>query len=285
MRCDCFRKEDSEMDKKMVYRPDLAEDATEFCPLCGAPVAPEEKSEPEASPAQPETAPRTVEELLALCASFEADPAAYHFYIGEDEKDAVGYGLFVDEFGDYVFYHNHRNQQRSIRYKGRDEAYAVGELYRRMKEARVFYRPVSRQEEGGERRHHHSHSGQSGRQRRKARRIRLAVAIGAAVVVCCVAAVVLRWRALQPKDGYYHCQGRYYYLQQHQWYAYDSVMDNWEKTDANPTIVANHQAYYRSIYYWEGSPVSDFRDSGYYDSGNVDVDVDVTGEPITDPNL
>ena len=48
------------MDKKMVYRPDLAEDATEFCPLCGAPVAPEEKSEPEAIPAQPETAPRTV---------------------------------------------------------------------------------------------------------------------------------------------------------------------------------------------------------------------------------
>ena len=31
------------MDQKIVYRPDLAEDATEFCPLCGAPVAPVEE--------------------------------------------------------------------------------------------------------------------------------------------------------------------------------------------------------------------------------------------------
>ena len=87
------------MDKKIVYRPDLAE-AAEHCPLCGAPVAVEEEPEPEVPAQQPEQTPRTVAELLALCDSFETDPAAHRFYIGKDEKDATGYGLFVDEFGD-----------------------------------------------------------------------------------------------------------------------------------------------------------------------------------------
>ena len=270
------------MDKKIVYRPDLAE-AAEHCPLCGAPVAVEEEPEPEVPAQQPEQTPRTVAELLALCDSFETDPAAHRFYIGKDEKDATGYGLFVDEFGDYVFYHNHRSHQRSIRYKGRDEAYAVGELYSRMKEAHLFYRPVARQEESGKR-HHHSHSGQSSRQRKRIRRRRWAVAI-AAVVACLVAAVVLRWQALQPKDGYYHYQDRYYYLQQRQWYAYDSVMETWSKTQPNETVVANHSLYYRSTYYWEGSPVSDFRESGFYHTGDLDVDIDVTEKPVTDPNL
>ena len=106
------------------------------------------------------------------------------------------------------------------------------------------------------------------------------------VVLCCVAAVVLRWRALQPKDGYYHYQGRYYYLQHRQWYAYDSVMDKWGETEANPTIVANHQVYYRSTYYWEGSPVSDFCASGFYNTGSVAAEVDVTEQqPVTDPTL
>ena len=274
------------MDQKMVYRPDLAEDAEEFCPLCGAPVAPEEEPAPEpAAPAQPETAPRTVTELLALCDSFEVDPAAHSFFIGKDEKDASGYGLFLDEFGDYVFYRNHTDGRRAIRYKGRDEGYAVGELYRRMKAAHVFRRPAARQESDESSRSHHHHSHRSHRQRRKARRMRRIIAAAVAVVACIVAAVVLRWQSLQPKDGYYHYQGRYYYLQHRQWYAYDSVMDKWGKTEANPTIVANYQVYYRSTYYWEGSPVSDFQSSGFYDSGDMAAEIDATEEPVTDPSL
>ena len=71
------------MDQKIVYRPDLAEDATEFCPLCGAPVAPVEEPAPEpAAPAQPETTPRTVEELMALCASHDVPPVSQRFFIG-----------------------------------------------------------------------------------------------------------------------------------------------------------------------------------------------------------
>ena len=273
------------MDQKMVYRPDLAEDATEFCPLCGAPVAPMEEPQPEATPAQPETTPRTVEELVALCDSFEVDPANHGFFIGKDEKDTPGYGLFLDAFGDYVFYHNHSSGDRAIRYKGRDEGYAVGEMYRRMKAAHLFHRPAARQESDGSSRSQHHHSHRSHRQRKKARRLRRIIAAAVAVVVCCVAAVVLRWRALQPKDGYYHYQGRYYYLQHRQWYAYDSVMDTWNKTQPDENVVDNHSLYYRSTYYWEGSPVSDFRQSGFYNSGDMEAEIDVTGEPVTDPSL
>lgn len=275
------------MDQKIVYRPDLAEDATEFCPLCGAPVAPVEEPAPEpAAPAQPETTPRTVEELMALCASHDVPPVSQRFFIGADEKDTPGYGLFLDEFGDYVFYHNHSSGDRAIRYKGRDEGYAVEEMYRRMKAAHLFYRPVARQENSSRSVHHHTHSSQSRHRRQQIRRRRWAIAIAAVVVLCCVAAVVLRWRALQPKDGYYHYQGRYYYLQHRQWYAYDSVMDKWGETEANPTIVANYQVYYRSTYYWEGSPVSDFCASGFYHTDSVAAEVDVTEQqPVTDPAL
>ena len=55
------------------------------------------------------------------------------FFIGEDYKGARAFGIFQDGNGDFVVYKNKDNGQRAVRYQGKDEAYAVNEIYQKLK--------------------------------------------------------------------------------------------------------------------------------------------------------
>ena len=56
-------------------------------------------------------------------------------FIGEDYKGAKAFGIYKDETdGTFVVYKNKEDGTRAVRYKGSDEAYAVNELYQKMKE-------------------------------------------------------------------------------------------------------------------------------------------------------
>lgn len=252
------------MDKKMVYRPDLAEDAEEFCPLCGAPVVMEEETLEQDNTPEQEVVPETIAALRELCVSRSVDAESRGFFLDSNREHHGGYGIYLDNDGDFVFYKNHSSGEKSIRYKGKDEAYAVRELYGRMKKDGCFPLTVKKNQPKENSSHGHHRSGSSGKHRRVQRKKRVVIAVALLLVLAVSAAAVYVWYANQPKDGYYHYHDDYYYLQKGSWYCYNSVMEKWEPVIPEAILMTNHKVYYRSIYYWEGSYITDFKDSGFY---------------------
>ena len=77
--------------------------------------------------------PKTIEELKAFCAEKGMPLEQMRFYIGEDFPEPRAFGIFQDENGEFVVYKNKADGTRSVRYHGTDEAYAVNELYEKLK--------------------------------------------------------------------------------------------------------------------------------------------------------
>jgi len=103
------------------------------CPFCGTPHDPVRQASP--------GGPRTIYELKRLANKTGISLSRLHFHIGEDYKGRCAFGIYKDErTGNYVVYKNKDNGQRAIRYEGPDEAYAVNEIYQKLKERIALYR-------------------------------------------------------------------------------------------------------------------------------------------------
>ncbi len=77
--------------------------------------------------------PKTIEELKEYCESNCFTSEKTRFFIGEDYKKPRAFGIYKDELsGDFIVYKNKDDGNRAVRYKGTDEAFAVGELYDRL---------------------------------------------------------------------------------------------------------------------------------------------------------
>ncbi|MBO4883643.1 MAG: hypothetical protein J5570_09090 [Lachnospiraceae bacterium] len=109
------------------------------CPFCGTPHNPAGGSAP--------SAPQTMYELRKFADAVGISLERIHFHLGEDYKGRCAFGMYRDEkTGNYVVYKNKDNGKRAIRYEGPDEAYAVNELYQKLKERMTMYRnnPMNR---------------------------------------------------------------------------------------------------------------------------------------------
>ena len=98
----------------------------EKCPYCGAPNS--------ARTSAGNTVPHTIGELQAFCAAHRLPLQEMRFFIGEDYRGAKAFGIFKDENGLCTVYKNKADGSRSVRYRGTDEAYAVQEIYGKLKE-------------------------------------------------------------------------------------------------------------------------------------------------------
>ena len=79
--------------------------------------------------------PQTIEELKAWAKEMNLPLEEMRTFIGEDYKGAKAFGIYKDQTdGTFVVYKNKEDGTRAVRYKGTDEAYAVNELYQKMKE-------------------------------------------------------------------------------------------------------------------------------------------------------
>lgn len=112
---------------KCEYCESYMEDIEEFCPVCNA-----------VNPNHQRTAndtPQTIEQLKSWYIARKLPPEeTTRFFIGKDIKEPKAFGIYEDKYGNFVVYKNKANGQRAVRYKGNDEAYAVNELYLRLKE-------------------------------------------------------------------------------------------------------------------------------------------------------
>lgn len=204
--------------------------------------------------------PQTIDELKQFCAEKGMPLERMRFFIGEDYRGARAFGIYEAEDGDFVVYKNKANGERAVRYKGPNEAYAVNELYEKLK---------SETEQRRERTQTVRRASQTEQRVRKSHKRRnIILAVAAAFLIACAVAV---WKV--PDRGYYQYDGRGYYYDNSSWYGYDFTVNDWYLIEDVAAELADHyRDYYVSEDYDDSYGVGDFRDSAYYDYDDSDYD-------------
>ena len=100
----------------------LSSDKT--CPSCGATNLHYVEDAPSVV-----LTPHTIKELAEYCAERNMPLQRMRFFIGENYREPKAFGIYQNSAGEFVVYKNKADGSRSIRYIGRDEEYAVSELY------------------------------------------------------------------------------------------------------------------------------------------------------------
>ncbi|MBO4903417.1 MAG: hypothetical protein J5518_11550 [Lachnospiraceae bacterium] len=90
--------------------------------------------------------PETMDELLAFAEEHNLPLAQMHYHIGTDYKGAKAIGIYKDEeTGNFIVYKNKADGTRAVRYEGKDEKYAVNEIYQKMKTDMIRQREAGKQ--------------------------------------------------------------------------------------------------------------------------------------------
>lgn len=114
------------MKVRCSYCGSYISDTDEKCPNCGAT---NEKLKRVGN-----GVPKTIDELKTWYVEHNLPSEEItRFFIGKNIEDPRAFGIYFDGIN-YIVYKNKDNGQRAIRYEGKDEQYAVNELYQKLKE-------------------------------------------------------------------------------------------------------------------------------------------------------
>ncbi len=114
---------------KCDYCGNFVDDSLEKCPNCSAPNPAFRRF------ANDNSRPATIEELRKWYEDRNLPPETVtRFFIGKNIEEPRAFGIYQNSVGEFVVYKNKVNGERAIRYQGKDEDYAVNELYLRLKE-------------------------------------------------------------------------------------------------------------------------------------------------------
>ena len=281
------------------------------CPACGAPVSPGDEfcgfcgaliprnkavgQTEQASAAAVQAAPaaegvrekrrvqtpQTVEELLAFCERHELPLSKMRFFIGLDYPGAKAYGIFKDKNGDFVVYKNKADGSRAVRYRGPDEAYAVKELFEKLKTeassqrvhaaaARTPGFPASSAHANNP--YNYPDRAAKRPRKRKANALLIAIiAAAAAITIGRTAAAIHNNTQQVPhfSQGYYQYNDNYYYNYHDDWFLYNNDVGTWFPIyTVDDELTDNYYDYYTSYSYDDDYGVESFSDSGYYESAS-----------------
>lgn len=113
------------MQIKCEYCDYYIKETDKTCPRCGAVNSNYKRTA--------DGTPKTINELKVWYKEKNLpDKEVTRFFIGEDYKGARAFGIY-EENGEFIVYKNKDDGSRAIRYKGDDEAYAVNEIYLKLK--------------------------------------------------------------------------------------------------------------------------------------------------------
>lgn len=226
----------------------MIDETKESCPHCGAPLSGVNRTASEQ--------PKTIEDLKAwYVAHHLPSEEITRFFIGKNIKEPRAFGIYKNDVGDCVVYKNKSTGERAIRYQGADEAYAVNEIYQRLKAEIVDQkanRPVSVKQ---------TPTVDPKLKRKKG----CLIAILIFVIICILAALVDD----SAPNGYYKYQGTQYYHQGSSWYYYDADADDWYRTTSMDDIINDDNDNDYRIYNHTGK---DFESTTWYDAGSHNND-------------
>ncbi len=244
------------------YCGNTYEDTQEKCPSCGAP-----------NPSHQNTGkPKTIEELKDWYKKRNLPaPEVTRFFIGEDYKKPKAFGIYRDENGDFIVYKNKADGSRAIRYQGKDEQYAVGELYQRLKDEIVH------QKESGKR--GSASSDRSYKKRKESFTDKLVNLLATGWFIAIIVILISTFIVKPIKgihNGYYQYDNYVLYKYQDDWFYWD--YPSWYEVDRNDpipqTISSDYDDYYLSRSWNSSIPSGDWDDSEYYDYYHTSSDSD-----------
>lgn len=203
--------------------------------------------------------PQTIEELKAWAKEMNLPLDDMRTFIGEDYKGAKAFGIYKDETdGTFVVYKNKEDGTRAVRYKGTDEAYAVNELYQKMKE-RVAVQKAHKQPKTAQPAHNTQTTAQK-KSYKKATRLLFSVMLIGMLFIFVTTAFDLAGN--RPSTGYYTYGNQNYYYYHGNWYEWEN--DSWRYAPDESWMDSDYENYYDSYSYDSGSDYEDFQDSSYY---------------------
>lgn len=243
----------------------LYEDTEQFCPSCGA-VNPILKNKVDLNApqctAKSDQIPQTIEELVEFCASKQLPLNDMRFYLGVDFKEPRAFGIFKDTDGNFVVYKNKADGTRAERYRGPDEAFAVKELYDKMK-SEVDLR---RNKYGSSKKTGTSAYVRTGVKTKSGILGKIASSAICAGVIAVILGISIHVSIKTPNRGYYKYNDTYYYCQSNDdWYYYDPFDAVWLFADSiDSELYDNYSNYYENSYYSDGYGITDFSNTQYY---------------------
>ncbi len=232
------------MQVKCDYCDSFYDDAEEACPYCGGKNSNVRRTNNET--------PQTIEELQAYCEQNGFTAEHTRFFIGEDYRGARAFGIYKDSGGDFVVYKNKSDGSRAVRYQGRDEAYAVNEIYMRLQSEILNQKQhkirMNAESGGGTR-------SRGGGKHGGGMSVWLFIAI---IFGICV--LISAWASR--KNGYYNYNNSSYYRLDNTWYLWDDVLNTWDYASSVPVEVEDNWKEYQSDVYDYG--VQDFKNTDFY---------------------
>lgn len=226
------------------YCGQMIPETEQVCPYCGA-----------ANKRVKRTAygvPATIEELRAYCRAHNLPLQDMRVFIGEDYRGAKAFGIYRDETtGNFIVYKNKADGSRAVRYEGSDEAYAVNELYLKIKE-RVDLQKSHMGPKNSKRSSYIIRSG--------IKSLVLQVIIATLIFTL----VLAFWNDSGPSDGYYIYQDGTYYYDNSRWYEWDDTYEEWNPTQAADELKNNPDDYWESRSWSTRWDAADFEESQWY---------------------
>ncbi|MCQ2519140.1 MAG: zinc ribbon domain-containing protein [Lachnospiraceae bacterium] len=228
------------MEVKCEYCGSMIPATADKCPNCGGTNENMQRSV--------NGTPKTIAELQNWYRAMNLPPEnVTRFFIGKNINEPRAFGIYEQE-GEFIVYKNKDDGSRAVRYRGRDEAYAVNELYLKLKAeilnqksnniARNSSRPAPKKKSN------------------------LWVIVWA--VFAMTGLMVSCFDNLQHKnDGYYSDGSGVYYNYGSDWYAYDSNYGDYIYVDS-PWFVDNKEDYNVEDSAYEYTSY-DFKDSTAWD--------------------
>lgn len=253
------------MKRKCDYCDVAYQDTLEKCPNCGAPN--------EHIRRVADDIPKTIEELKEYCNKHQIPTEKLRFYIGENYEGPKAFGIYKDETtGNFVVYKCKSDGSKAIRYSGDDEAYAVYEIYAKLKEVALLAqkpkassRPVV------------SDKAANSIGKFVIKGIKMWVIYQVAIMV--VSLVVIGGAFLaamldnSPATGYYEHNDKMYYYYSDDWYRWNEDSESWVRDNSNSALDANAEDYYYGGYY-SSDDISSFQDSSWYSEPSYDYSND-----------
>ena len=224
------------------YCNSYIDESEEKCPTCGAPNKDFKRVANQV--------PTTIQELEEWYKAHNLPPyETTRFFIGIDYKDPKAFGIYKDDkTGKFVVYKNKDTGERKVRYEGKDEKYAVNELYTKLKEEILNQKSLN--------------TGKRNASSKTSKTVIKSVII--TILFFTMALYVLPWYIANntPKRGYYIIDGQEYYYVRGSWYVYNN---DWVSTN-KPAYEGNIGDYYDGYDYDGDSSYSDITTSSVYDS-------------------